>query len=108
LQLPKAKLFCEQFNELVDKETLKTLRKELFAYTLIIAEMRAIDDREFEIDLESPRVKNLHVKHYFCLAYFIMLFVQLADEIEARKQKVESQIMLVQEHMSTKMNEHFS
>ena len=30
-------------------------------------------------------------------------FVQLADEIEARKQKVESQIMLVQEHMSTKM-----
>lgn len=90
MQLPKVKLFCEQLNELVDKETLKTLRKELFAYTLISAEMRATDEREFEIDLESPRVKNLHVKHYFCLAYFVMLFVQLADEIEARKQKVES------------------
>ena len=80
----------------------------MFAYTLISAEMRSIDGREFEIDLESPRVKNLHVKHYFCLAYFVMLFVQLADEIEVRKQKVESQMMLVQEDMSTKMTQHFS
>jgi hypothetical protein len=50
------------------------MRQEIFAYTLINPESTS-SQREFEIDLESPRVKNVQVKNYFCLAYFVMLYV---------------------------------
>ena len=55
------------------------LRREVFSYTLANPE----PGFEFEIDLESPRVKNSQVKNYFSFAYFAMLYVQLADAIEA-------------------------
>lgn len=50
----------------------------------------AYSERDYEIDVESPRVKNLHVKQYFCLTYFVMLYVALVDEIEVKKSKVEN------------------
>ena len=83
--MPGIRHFCDQSNILVDKHTLHFLRREVFAYTLIGAECET--QRNFEIDLESPRVKNLQVKHYFSLAYFAMLYVQLSDEMAARQSR---------------------
>ena len=34
---------------------------------------------EGELDLESPRVKNVPLKAYFCLSYFAMIYAKLAD-----------------------------
>jgi hypothetical protein len=36
--LSSCKLFCDQFNSLVDLRTLQFLRREIFAYTLISPE----------------------------------------------------------------------
>jgi len=58
MALPSIKIFCEQFNSLVEKRTLKLMRREIFAYTLISPESHCSSQREFEIDVESPRVKN--------------------------------------------------
>ena len=44
---------------MVDKRTLQLLRKEIFAYTLISPESHSSSERDFEIDVESPRVKNV-------------------------------------------------
>lgn len=104
--LPSVKLFCEQFNSLVEKRTLQLLRREIFAYTLISPESHVSSQRDYEIDVESPRVKNMQVKNYFCLAYFTVLYVQLWDEIEARKAKLEDQINQMHSCVSQRMSEH--
>lgn len=33
------------------------------------------------VDLESPRVKNVPVKPYFNLAYFVIMLVRVQDKI---------------------------
>lgn len=36
-----------------------------------------------EIEVDSPRVKNIALKQYFCLAYFVMMFIKIYDQLNA-------------------------
>jgi len=40
-----------------------------------------------EIELDSPRVKNVELKQYFCLAYFVMMFVKVWDQLKSEEQE---------------------
>ena len=42
------------------------------------------------MDLESPRVKNVPLKCYFSLPYFIMVFVELESRIKQEEAKMEA------------------
>ena len=35
-----------------------------------------------EIEIDSPRVKNIALKQYFCLAYFVMMYVKIYDKLK--------------------------
>ena len=56
------------------------------------------------IELESPRVKNEHLKPYFTLAYFVLMLVRVMDKQPRRKSikvmtpKVQSKIKRTQSH----------
>jgi hypothetical protein len=50
---------------------LESLRQEIFSYT----------KNEEELDMESPRVKNVPLKAYFCLPYFLVIYIKLAEKI---------------------------
>jgi len=50
---------------------LAELRKEIFSYQKDGA----------ELDMESPRVKNVPLKAYFCLPYFLVIYIKLAEKI---------------------------
>jgi len=39
------------------------------------------------IELDSPRVKNIALKQYFCLSYFVMMFVKLWDRLKSDEQE---------------------
>lgn len=39
------------------------------------------------IDLESPRVKNMHLKPYFSVAYFLMIYIEISDQIKKKPAK---------------------
>ena len=66
--------FCDQQNDLCDKTTLLAdLRKIIFAGSL--ARESVYQGANF--DLDSPRVKNLPLKPFFCLGYFTMTYVAI-------------------------------
>ena len=35
-----------------------------------------------QIETDSPRVKNIALKQYFCLAYFVMMLVKISDQLK--------------------------
>jgi hypothetical protein len=69
-RLGDLRAFLELDNKICDKQTLLVdIRNKLFSYTV------SQDGQRYEMDLESPRVKNLNLKPIFCLAYFTMTHV---------------------------------
>jgi len=50
------------------------------------------------LDLESPRVKNVPLKAYFCLPYFVIIYVQLADTIWREEERLEQALFTEGDH----------
>ena len=83
-RLPELRQYCDHNNQYIDRDTLlNVLRKQVFSYTL------AQDGSLSEIDLESPRVKNIPLKPFFCLAYFAMTYITLQELIVEQLLKLE-------------------
>ena len=71
-RLGELRQFCELNSKLCDRETLLgEIRRKLFGYTI------SKGSHVYNIDMESPRVKNVHLKPIFCLAYFAMTYVTI-------------------------------
>lgn len=70
----------EDFALKVDRITLDYIRNNIFSYMKNVCSRNSNNEDE-EIDLESPRVKNVPLKCYFSLPYFCIVYMQIVDKI---------------------------
>ena len=55
--------------------------------------------KDGEIDLESPRVKNIPLKAYFCLSYFVLVHVKISDKITEEEERMERSLFTEENKM---------